>query len=119
MYTSFAYKYRVATPGFGLAPPGRAGILSVNGNVTLDMAATGLSPYLIGGVGYYRLSSDNSPSEGQVGLNGGIGVRFGLAGLSAFAETRYHDIIVGNSSNFSLNGSSSVNLIPVALGITF
>jgi opacity protein-like surface antigen len=77
-------------------------------------AGAPISPYLIGGVGFYHLSvsctgcTDNSANK--FGLNGGGGISFPLSGFSAFVEARYHHI-------FTDNGSTS--MIPISVGIVF
>ncbi|GAC1514326.1 MAG: hypothetical protein NVS1B4_01720 [Gemmatimonadaceae bacterium] len=97
----------------GIKAPGTGNfnILGVNGNATVGIPIDiGFSPYLIGGVGYYRVSPDNVASENKVGLNGGIGTRFGLAGFSTFAEVRYHNIFTSGSST---------QFVPLTFGIMF
>jgi opacity protein-like surface antigen len=75
-----------------------------------------MSPYLIGGVGFYHISASCSDCEGvtatsnNFGLNGGAGLQFPLSGFSAFVEARYHHI-------FTDGGSSS--MIPISVGIVF
>ena len=75
-----------------------------------------VSPYLIGGVGFYHISAGCSSCQGvtatanKFGLNGGGGLSFPMSGFSAFVEARYHHI-------FTDNGSSS--MIPISVGIVF
>ena len=75
-----------------------------------------VSPYLIGGAGFYHISASCSDCQGitatanKFGLNGGGGLSFPLSGFSAFVEARYHHI-------FTDNGSSS--MIPISVGIVF
>jgi opacity protein-like surface antigen len=73
-----------------------------------------VSPYLIGGVGYYHMTESctdcPSSSDNKFGLNGGGGISFPLSGFSAFVEARYHHI-------FTDGGSSS--MIPISVGIVF
>ena len=45
-----------------------------------------VEPYLIGGVGRYRIGTDH----GKSGVNAGAGLRAGLGRLGAFAEIRRH-----------------------------
>ena len=96
----------------GLKSPGTGNynILGVNGNATVGIPIDiGFSPYLIGGVGYYRVSVA-SFNENKVGVNGGIGTRFGLAGFSTFAELRYHNIFTAGAST---------QFIPLTFGLMF
>jgi opacity protein-like surface antigen len=75
-----------------------------------------MSPYLIGGPGFYHISASCSDCQGitatanKFGLNGGAGLSFPLSGFSAFVEARYHHI-------FTDGGSSS--MIPISVGIVF
>lgn len=115
--------------GNTVLPPGDHG--NVSGNVDLIGAeANGvwaltrgvLQPYLIGGVGVYRrrVSQDISgtieefqslkDSETDFGWNGGLGLRFSLAGLSAFAEARYHAVSTS---------PDRTTFIPVTVGLEF
>lgn len=82
----------------------------------------GFSPYLIGGVGLYRLTatlSDGSglslsDSENGFGFNGGAGIEFGRAG-GVFVEARFHQFSVTPD----LGEKSTSQFIPVTLGIRF
>ena len=87
-------------------------------NVEVGMSGMGLTPYFVGGVGYYSFDSggENSDREGNFGLNGGLGINFGLAGFSAFAEARYHKIFVDEDAS---GNSPNVALIPISFGVRF
>lgn len=87
-------------------------------NVEVGMSGMGLTPYFVGGVGYYSFDSggENSDREGDFGLNGGLGINFGLAGFSAFAEARYHKIFVGEDAS---GNSPNISLIPISFGVRF
>jgi hypothetical protein len=88
-------------------------VWSVNGNLVYafpgGMTAT---PYIIGGAGWYNSKADESGAESSndIGINGGIGVRFPLSGFSTFAEVRFHHV-------FSDPGS--LQMIPLTFGILF
>jgi opacity protein-like surface antigen len=79
-------------------------------------AGASMSPYLIGGVGYYHMSASCSDCEGlsvsdnKFGLNGGAGLSFALSGFSTFVEARYHHI-------FTDGGSTS--MVPISVGVVF
>ena len=103
-------------------------------------AAKPTSVYLIGGVGVYNehtqdAFNDASPlSSTRFGLNAGVGVRFRLSRVSAFAEARYHNIVHGSgfasspSCGAHLTGVQpgtcggsmrSLQLVPITLGLVF
>jgi len=96
---------------------------TVNGIFNMGMAPM-VSPYLIGGVGFYRAKADFDGVDGEdepdattdLGLNGGIGVRFGLSGFSTFAEARYHYVF---SKDEDIEGDENSSFIPITFGIMF
>ncbi|GAC1653051.1 MAG: hypothetical protein NVS4B3_15770 [Gemmatimonadaceae bacterium] len=97
---------------FGIKAPGTGNlnILGAIANATFGLPDVILSPYLIGGVGYYHVTADRAPNADKVGINGGIGTRFGLSGFSTYAEVRYHNVYTdGVSTKF----------IPLTFGIMF
>ena len=90
-----------------------AKIAGVTGNVVFGIpGAIIISPYLIGGVGYYRVSSSvtGSVASNNFGFNAGAGVKLPLLVFSAFAEARYNRV--------SENGGSS-SFFPVTVGVMF
>ena len=89
-----------------------AKIAGVTGNVVFGMPGVIITPYFIGGVGYYRISSSatGSVASNDFGFNAGAGVKLPLLVFSAFAEARYNRI--------SENGRS-VSFIPVTVGVMF
>ncbi len=73
-----------------------------------------ITPYVIGGVGYFRQRAVNAAvggSENSLGWSGGLGVRVGLpgVGVGAFVEGRYLTIAAGGGRRA---------LVPVSLGVT-
>ena len=89
-------------------------VLGITANATwgMPMAASPVSPYLIGGIGMYRSSfdCDGCSSQSDMGFNVGVGTKFALSGFGTFAEIRYHSIQAdGGSANF----------IPISFGIMF
>lgn len=89
---------------------------NVNGTWGMPMAASPISPYLIGGLGMYNLKfdfdgcGDLCKGETEFGFNIGVGTKFALSGFATFAEIRYHSIQTeGGSTNF----------IPISFGIMF
>lgn len=90
-----------------LSGPGRAGIV----------------PYVIAGAGYYNRSYHVSLGGGgsvgaggnthanDFGVNGGGGIKAGLASLSVFAEARYHYVFLGSGNHFQF--------VPITVGVIF
>ena len=121
----FGLRLDVGYNGFGEKDDSgiKANILSatVNGMFNLSMAPM-VSPYIIGGVGMYRGKLDfdeefddlpgfeEPDAETDFGVNGGIGIRFGLSGFSTFAEARYNHI---------MSEGESTSYIPITFGIMF
>jgi opacity protein-like surface antigen len=87
-------------------------VLSGTLNAVLNIPSVGITPYVIGGVGFYNTKFDmdevDSESETDVGVNVGAGVRFGLPGLGVFVEGRLHNIF---------GDGDSVRMVPITLGI--
>jgi hypothetical protein len=99
----------------------KARIVSVTANA--EVSAPGLlGPYLIGGIGMYHSTAECSScttSGTKVGYNGGVGLKIGLAGFSAFVEARYHYIAGPNDpTNGGVSGAST-QFIPISFGVTF
>lgn len=89
-----------------------ARVFGVTANGILASSGT-LSPYLIGGAGYYRRTEPNlltggTSSENDLGANVGVGVRFDLVGFTAYGEARYH-----------WAGDSDVRFVPITVGVNF
>jgi hypothetical protein len=113
---------------FGSAAP-HAQIWTVNANIVANLEnepGASLTPYVIGGAGYYNSSFENfaagvvtdpgvtipvpgSTHTGSFGVNGGIGVRLVAGALRLFVEGRYHYVL----------GHAQVRLIPFTAGVTF
>jgi hypothetical protein len=87
-------------------------IAGVSGNVVLSMAGAEMTPFLIGGVGYYRVASSatGSVASNHFGFNAGAGLRIPLSGFATFIEARYNRI--------PENGGST-SFVPVAVGVMF
>jgi hypothetical protein len=85
-------------------------------------ATPALAPYVIGGAGVYNVKStasdgtfDVSTSRTAMGLNGGMGVNFHLAGLRTFAEARYHYVFSKDADK----GFENTQGIPLVFGVRF
>ena len=91
-------------------------ILGITANATwgIPMAASPVSPYLIGGLGWYQGSTsiEGSESDSKIGFNVGGGVKFNLSGFGTFIEARYH--MIGGDE-----GEVDTNFIPITFGIMF
>jgi hypothetical protein len=89
-----------------------AKIAGVSGNVVFGMPGVVITPYFIGGVGYYRVSSSatGSVASNNFGFNAGAGLKIPLLVFAAFIEARYNRV--------SENGGST-SFIPVTVGVMF
>jgi hypothetical protein len=87
---------------------------SVTGNLVYKFPSTSLSPYLIGGAGWYNTAFSvtglGTGSENDFGWNVGGGVTMPLSGFEAFLEARYNQVQVTNGS---------VKFIPITFGVMF
>jgi opacity protein-like surface antigen len=107
---------------------GTSRVIGGTGNVVWDVPAGAMvKMYVTGGVGMYnmkleadvpvltdlRLGVVTETVEEKMtmfGLNGGMGVRFSLAGITPFVEARYHSVFTEGEKT---------NMVPVSLGIMF
>lgn len=81
-------------------------------------AESALSPYVIGGGGFYNrrgscTNCGNTVSDTKFGLNGGAGVMVPLSGFGSLIEARYH-LIFDSSETTSNSG-----FITISAGILF
>lgn len=90
----------------------KAKVADVSGNVVVRTAGLGITPYAIGGVGVYHVSSSVSggAASNHFGFNVGAGVDVPLSGLIAFIEARYNSI--------SENGPAT-SYVPITVGLMF
>lgn len=90
---------------------GDARITSVTGNLVYKMPMVTVSPYLIGGAGWYNLKvSGASGSVSDFGFNVGAGLSMGLSGFDTFVEARYNHV----RGEFG-----STSWVPITFGIMF
>ena len=90
-----------------------AKIAGVSGNVVFSIpGAVIVSPYLIGGLGYYRVSSSatGSVASNNFGFNAGAGIKIPLVVFATFVEARYTRV----SEN-----EGSTSFVPVTVGVMF
>ena len=89
---------------------------SVTGNLVYKMPSEAVSPYLIGGAGWYNVggtaSGIGSGSENHFGWNVGGGISMPLSGFDTFLEARYNQV------QFS-DGEPSAKFIPITFGVMF
>jgi hypothetical protein len=114
-FSQFGYKSSFSSTG------ATARILSATANAVFSSPGV-IGTYVIGGLGIYNASAScsgcSSSSSSKVGYNGGAGLRFGVGGMSAFVEARYH-FIPGGSNATTGGANSSTQFIPIAFGLTF
>ena len=68
---------------------------SVTGNLVYKVPSMSVSPYLIGGGGWYNAAASSgsvSISDNHFGWNVGGGIAMPLSGFSTFIEARWHTI---------------------------
>lgn len=90
-----------------------AKIADVSGNVVFSMTGTPeVTPYLIGGIGYYHTSSNiaGSSSTNDVGFNVGGGLKVPLSGFNVFVEARY---------NHFTDSGATTSFVPITVGVMF
>jgi hypothetical protein len=88
-----------------------ARIASATGNLVYSVPSTGVSPYLIGGIGFYNLSfSGGGSSENDFGWNIGGGIKMPLSGFDTFIEARFNQVQTQDIST---------RFIPITFGIMF
>ena len=128
-YTRFGLNDERRVEVGGEAPviaSGAASMLNGTGNAVLAVPTGGrFRPYLIGGLGVYRLSSNisiatpdgrgiangaPSESETQFGLNGGAGFELPIGSLRTFVEARFHSIFTEDEK---------AHFVPIAIGVKF
>lgn len=109
--------YHKLDPAESVVSPGDAEILAATANVTVGFRLLVLKPYVVGGVGYYRLdfSDESFPSafsgtNNETGWNAGAGVSISLRNIDVFVEARYHSV--------STDGET-FQFVPVSIGLAF
>ncbi len=89
---------------------------SVTGNLVYQIPAAAVSPYAIGGAGWYQaavnLPGFGSGSENHFGWNVGGGIKLPLSGFDTFIEARYNAVQMSN-------GNPTLKFIPITFGVMF
>jgi opacity protein-like surface antigen len=87
-------------------------VLAGTANVVIRLDRSLITtPYIIGGAGLYRTRvsfPNGSDANSDMGFNVGGGLQFGMSGLTAFVEARYHAV-----------HDENVRFLPVTFGILF
>jgi hypothetical protein len=86
---------------------------TLNLTYRLPSAGWAISPYLITGLGAYRIDCSAGPgcdASTHYGWNLGLGSRLNLLGLRSFIEARYHR---------TGRGDGDVHFFPISLGVMF
>jgi hypothetical protein len=100
--------------GFKNGLSGNFAFTSVTGNLVYKIPSATVSPYLIGGAGWYHASADvtgvGSGSDNHFGWNVGGGISMPLSGFDTFIEARYNQV-QGNGG--------SLKYIPITFGVMF
>ena len=104
-YSSFGFKQGV---------DGDIHFTNVTGNIVYKIPSQSVSPYLLGGAGWYRVGASVrgffSGSDNKFGWNVGGGISMPLSGFNTFIEAKYTQIQADNSS---------IKYIPITFGIMF
>ncbi|MCH2464909.1 MAG: hypothetical protein MK237_03270, partial [Gemmatimonadetes bacterium] len=94
-------------------PAGIENTTMLNGTLSavLGLGGIGLQPYLLAGIGSYRLDTGGTEEvQTNRGIHGGFGVGIGALGFGGFAEIRFVSI--------SLE-TGNTRYIPVTFGLRF
>jgi opacity protein-like surface antigen len=88
-----------------------------NALIPFGDAASTARPYVIGGIGLYRMKAsasfgglDVSDTQTKFGINVGGGFSFNLSGFDTFVEARFHSVFTEGSNT---------NFIPLSFGFRF
>jgi Outer membrane protein beta-barrel domain len=102
------HRFSAEQPAAGAPEPSAFQVLSATANGVYNLETLLLTPYLIGGLGFYSIRDDDR--EANLGANIGAGVRLGLQPVALFVELRVHSIFAaGDNPRF----------IPLSVGLHF
>lgn len=86
---------------------------SFTGNILLEIPGSAVKPYVIGGAGLYNTKFGSGDARNNVGVNGGVGLRFDMGDFATYAELRIHNVFNG------INDDNSAQFVPISFGILF
>ena len=89
-------------------------VISATGNLVYRLPSIGVSPYVIGGAGYY-MATTTTPSSANLkdnnfGWNAGAGINLPLTVFKAFVEARYNSV---------KTETGKMEFVPITFGIMF
>ena len=90
--------------------------IALTGNVVVEAPGMAVRPYLIGGAGLYNTKLEGAESKNNLGINGGLGLKFRVMDFDTFVEARYHTAIdaLGSGDN-----ERSASFVPITFGVSF
>ena len=90
--------------------------IALSGNVVVEAPGMAVRPYVLGGAGLYNTKAEGGESRNNLGLNGGVGLKFRFMDFDTFVEARYHTAIdaLGSGDN-----ERAASFIPVTFGVSF
>ena len=90
--------------------------IALTGNVVLEMPGMAVRPYLIGGAGLYNTRFRGLASDNNLGLNGGVGLKFRFYDFDTFIEARYHAALDAVQRG---GEDRAAQFVPVTFGFSF
>lgn len=105
---------------WGAKAGGSEHMWNLTGNAVFTVPnPTGVSPYIIGGLGAYKpgysYQGVSGNSNWNFGFNVGAGVNLPLSGFNTFIEAKYVQV---NTNALTLNGSNA-HFVPITFGVMF
>jgi opacity protein-like surface antigen len=98
---------------------GSGRILSALGNVSYEFPVGPIKPYVTAGLGAFNMNSSvdgvSGTAQTKFGIDGGLGVKFNLGSISAFAEAKIENIYTDQGLAQSFN----TQVVPVTFGVLF
>ena len=89
---------------------GNVHITGVTGNFVYKMPGATVSPYAIGGAGWYNSGGSGGGSSNDFGWNVGGGISMPLSGFDTFIEARYNQV---------QTSGASTKFVPITFGVMF
>jgi hypothetical protein len=90
--------------------------VAVSGNAVVEAPGMAVRPYLVGGAGLYNTKFQGAQSRNNLGLNGGVGLKFRMLDLESFVEARYHTALDATGTGSTERAAS---FVPITFGISF